>query len=63
MPKDFFGKAIMHLFGRHQRDAAMAMFFVIPGEKVLAEGATVLDRAKVSWEPWTVLQCSELSDK
>ena len=61
MPKDLFGKTIMHLLGRHHRDAAVAMFFVIPSEKVLAEATSVLDSAKASWELRTVLQRSELS--
>ncbi len=60
MPTDSLGKTIMHLRGRHQRDAAVAMFFVIPGEKILAEATRVLDRAKACRELWTVLQRSEL---
>lgn len=40
---DLFGKAIMHLLRGHQRDAAVTMLFVIPGEEVLAERPAILD--------------------
>ena len=54
------GKPIMHLFGRHQRDTAVAMFFVIPGEKVLAESPAILDGTESLGELRTVLERSEL---
>lgn len=50
----------MHLLRRHQRDAAMTMFFVIPGEKILAESPTVLNGAKALRKLRTILERSEL---
>ena len=44
---DLIGKTIMHLLGCHQRDAAVTMLFVVPGEEVLAERPAILDSADV----------------
>src|ERR1700690_2935986 len=44
----------------HQADTAVAMFVVVPVEKVLAVGAGVLDRAETIGEVRSVLQGFEL---
>ena len=50
----------MDLFGCHQGDAAVAMFFVIPKEEVLTESSAVLDGTEPLWELRTVLERPEL---
>ena len=57
---DFISQAIMDLFGRHQGDAAMAVFFVIPGKEVLAEGTRILDGSESFRKLWAVLERFEL---
>jgi hypothetical protein len=39
----------------------VAMFGVLPGEKLTAKRPAVLDRAEASREPWTVFQGLELA--
>ncbi len=57
-----FGPLHIDLLGSHQRNAAVAMFFVILGEKVLAESPTALDGAKALGELRAILERSELGE-
>ncbi len=57
---DLIGAAVMDLFRGEHGNAAMAMLFVVPVEKVLAKRAAVLDAAEVSRELRAVLEGFEL---
>ena len=50
----------MNLLRGHQRNTAMAMFFVIPIEKPLTETPGILDRSEPVGKLWTILQGFEL---
>jgi hypothetical protein len=55
------GVAEMNHGGRQQADARMAVLVVVPLEKVLAEGAAVLDAAEMIRELGTILHGAELA--
>ena len=50
----------MELFGCYQADGAMMVLLVIPGEKLLTEGAGLLNAAEFSGEARAVFQGFEL---
>ena len=50
----------MELFGCYQADGAMMVLLVIPGEKLLTEGAGLLNSAEFSGEARAVFQGFEL---
>ncbi len=59
--QDGFGLAKMHHGRGKQTECRVAVFFVVPAEKLLAEGAAILDAAEAMREIGTVLQGSELA--
>ena len=50
----------MHCVGRQHRDAAVAMFRVVPFEEDLTECSGLLDGLESLWEIGSVFHCFEL---
>ena len=51
-----WSQTVMHHRGGEKAQSGMTVFFVIPGEKLLAEATAILDRAKAFGEIGPVLQ-------
>ena len=58
---DLLGHAVVQRFRGQQGDAAVAVLAVIPGEKLLAEGARVLDGSEALGKSRPVLEGLELA--
>src|SRR5271168_4116283 len=58
---DLFGPAVMQHIGCQKCDSAVMVLVVVPGEKALAKGACILDRAEALRELGPVLEGLELA--
>lgn len=56
---NLFGKAIIHPLKRYQRDAAVTMLLVVPGEEFIADRSAILDTTQSLPELRTVLYRSD----